>query len=241
MTSTSPTADLPPEVLPLRKPAGPPTFGQLVAYHFVRGACLLFARTFWRLEVRGLEHVPRTGSFVLAPAHRSNADFALVLSVTRRRMRYMGKAGIWKYRVLWPVFDALGGFPVSRGVADRAALRTCIGVIETGEPLVLFPEGTRRSGPVVEDLFDGVAYVASRTGVPIIPVGIGGSERALAKGKKLPRPVKVTVVVGPPMRVEVGAEGKVPRRAVRETTAALKVELQRLFDEAQVAAGAETG
>ena len=238
MTSTSPAADLPPEVLPLRKPAGPPTFWQLVAYHFVRGACLLFARTFWRLEVRGLEHVPKTGSFVLAPAHRSNADFALVLSVTRRRMRYMGKAGIWKYRVLWPVFDALGGFPVSRGVADRAALRTCIGVIETGEPLVLFPEGTRRSGPVIDDLFDGVAYVASRTGVPIIPVGIGGSEGALAKGKKLPRPVKVTVVVGPPMTVEVGAGGRVPRRAVRETTGALKVELQRLFDEAQVAAGA---
>lgn len=238
MTSGGRPADLPPEALPLRQPAGPPTFGQLVAYHLVRGLCLLFARTFWRLEVEGLEHVPETGSFVLAPVHRSNADFALVLSVTRRRMRYMGKAGIWKYKVLWPVFDALGGFPVSRGVADRAALRTCIGVIETGEPLVLFPEGTRRSGPIVEDLFDGVAYVASRTGVPIIPVGIGGSERALAKGKKLPRPVKVTVLVGPPMTVEVSAEGKVPRRAVKEATAALRVELQRLFDEAQVAAGA---
>ena len=238
MTSPSPSPGLPREELPLPKPAGPPTFGQLVAYHVVRSACLLFARLFWRLEVRGLEHVPKTGSFVLAPAHRSNADFALVLAVTRRRMRYMGKAGIWKYKVLWPVFDALGGFPVSRGAADRAALRTCIGVVATGEPLVLFPEGTRRSGPTIDDLFDGVAYVASRTGVPVIPVGIGGSERALPKGEKLPRPVKVTVVVGPPMHVETTAEGKVPRRAVKETTTALRIELQRLFDEAQVAAGA---
>lgn len=226
------------EVLPGHKPAGPPTVGQLIAYHAARGALLVLARLYWRLEVRGLEHVPREGSYVVAPVHRSNADFALVLAVTRRRMRYMGKAGIWKYKVLWPVFDALGGFPVSRGSADRAALRTCIDVVRTGEPLVLFPEGTRQSGPVVEDLFDGVAYVASRTGVPILPVGIGGSERALAKGKKLPRPTKVTVVIGPPMSVEVTAEGKVPRRAVKETTEALRVEIQRLFDEAQGAAGA---
>jgi 1-acyl-sn-glycerol-3-phosphate acyltransferase len=153
-------------------------------------------------------------------------------------MRYMGKAGIWKYKAMWPLLDALGGFPVSRGSADRAALRTCIGVIETGEPLVLFPEGTRQSGPEVHELFDGVAYVASRTGVPIIPVGIGGSERALAKGAKIPRPTKVTVVVGPAMRVETALDGKVPRRAVRETTAALRTEVQRLFDEAQLAAGA---
>lgn len=224
--------------LPLPKPAGPPTFLQLVAYHVVRGTLLAFARTFWRLEVHGLEHVPRSGPFVIAPVHRSNADFALALAVTRRRMRFMGKAGVWKYRVLWPVFDALGGFPVARGSADRAALRTCIDVIRMGEPLVLFPEGTRRSGPEVQELFDGVAYVASRTGVPILPVGIGGSERALPKGKKLPRPHKITLVIGPLMTVETTSEGKVPRRAVKEMTTALRAELQRLFDEAQVAAGA---
>lgn len=223
--------------VPLPKPAGPPTFGQLVAYHLVRGILLTLAKLCWRLEVTGREHVPATGSFVLAPVHRSNADFALALAVTRRRMRYMGKAGIWKYKVLWPLFDALGGFPVQRGSADRAALRTCIDVVRTGEPLVLFPEGTRQSGPTIHPLFDGVAYVASRTGVPIVPVGIGGSERALAKGRKLPRLTKVTVVVGPPLHLPTDAEGKVPRRAVKEVTALLQAELQRLFDEAQVAAG----
>jgi 1-acyl-sn-glycerol-3-phosphate acyltransferase len=224
--------------LPLPKPAGPPTFFQLVAYHAVRGVLLALARVGWRLDVTGTEHVPKTGSFILAPVHRSNADFALALAVTRRRMRYMGKAGIWKHRALWPVFDALGGFPVQRGSADRAALRTCIDVVRMGEPLVLFPEGTRQSGPTIHPLFDGVAYVASKTGVPIIPVGIGGSERALAKGAKVPRLTKVTVVVGPPMHVATDVDGKVPRRAVKELTAALQAELQRLFDEAQVAAGA---
>ena len=61
-------------------------------------------------------------------------------------------------------------------------------MLERGEPLVLFPEGTRRSGPVIENLHEGAAYLSSRTGAPIVPVGIGGSERAMAKGKRLPRP-----------------------------------------------------
>jgi 1-acyl-sn-glycerol-3-phosphate acyltransferase len=226
-----------PVELPVPKPAGPATRGQLLFYRFVRGLLLGIARVLWRLKVEGLEHVPASGPFVLAPVHRSNADFLLVLAVTKRRMRYMGKASIWKVKALWPLYDALGGFPVQRGTADRAALRTCIEVIGHGEPLVLFPEGARQSGPEVQPLFDGATYVASRTGVPIVPVGVGGSERALPKGKKLPRPVRITLVVGPPMSVDVGEDGKVPRRAVRETSERLRAELQRLFDEAEAKSG----
>jgi 1-acyl-sn-glycerol-3-phosphate acyltransferase len=224
--------------LPTTTSTGPPTRGQLVFYRVVSGLLLTFARAFWRLQVTGKEHVPADGPYIVAPVHRSNVDFALALAVTRRRMRYMGKAGIWKYRVLWPLFDALGGFPVQRGQADRSALRTCRAVLAGGEPLVLFPEGTRQRGPVVQPLFDGAAYLAARTGVPIVPVGIGGSERAMPKGAKMVRPGRITLVIGPPLRAEVDESGKAPRRAVRELTDQLHAELQRLFDEAQVRAGA---
>ena len=57
-------------------------------------------------------------------------------------------------------------------------------MLEAGEPLVLFPEGERKSGPIVQPLFDGATYVAVKAGVPIVPVGIGGSERAMPKGAK---------------------------------------------------------
>jgi 1-acyl-sn-glycerol-3-phosphate acyltransferase len=123
---------------------------------------------------------------------------------------------------------------VHRGAADREALRRSIEILERGEPLVLFPEGTRRSGPVVDDLFEGAAYVAARAGVPIVPVGIGGSEAAQAKGKRLPRPTKVHVIVGPPIPAPV-AEGRVSRKAVHATTEHLRAEVQRLFDEAEQA------
>src|SRR5262245_64750914 len=115
----------------------------------------------------------------------------------------MGKDSLWKGQPISWLLSALGGFPVVRGTADREALKRCIAVLEAGEPLVLFPEGERKSGPVVQPLFDGAAYVALRAGVPIVPVGIGGSERGMPKGTKFIRPHRVHAIVGPPITLPV--------------------------------------
>ena len=210
---------------------------QLLFYRGVRNFLVGFSRLYWRLTVEGREHVP-PGPFVLAPVHRSNIDTPLVSAVTTRRLRFMGKDTLWKYRLPGWVLTALGGFPVHRGAADREALRRCVEVLRGGEPLVLFPEGTRQSGPLVQPLFEGAAYLATRTGVPIVPVGVGGSERAMTKGSMVLRPVKVHVVVGEPLWAEGAGEGRASRRAVRELTERLRDELQRLFDEARIKAGA---
>ncbi|MHB1923062.1 MAG: lysophospholipid acyltransferase family protein [Acidimicrobiales bacterium] len=208
----------------------------LVFYRVARFLLVAVAcRLLFRLSVEGQENLPASGAFVVAPVHRSNLDTLYVGGISRRRLRFMGKDSLWKNPVTAFVFSALGGFPVHRGSADREALRKCMEVIQGGEPLVLFPEGTRQSGPVVESLFEGAAYVASRTGVPIVPVGIGGSERAMPKGSKLIHPVKVHLVIGRPIHPPSG--GRVPRSAVHDMTAALHKELQVLFDAAQARAG----
>jgi 1-acyl-sn-glycerol-3-phosphate acyltransferase len=195
-------------------------------------------RLYWRVTYEGKENVPTQEAFVLAPVHRSFLDFALVSGVTRRRLRYMGKDSLFRPRLTRPFLYALGAFPVRRGGPDREAMRRCMEIIEGGEPLVMFPEGTRRSGPVVSDLYQGPAYIAAKTGVPIVPVGIGGSERALEKGHRIPRPVKIHVIVGPPIRPPERQEGeRVPRRVLTELTAEVQSEVQRLFDLAQVRAG----
>jgi len=209
----------------------------LILYQLVRALIALVSRTYWRLTIEGRENVPATGAFVVAPVHRSFIDFALVSGVTRRRMRYMGKDSLWKVSLFGRLISALGAFPVRRGAADREALRRSIEVVERGEPLVLFPEGTRRFGPTIEHLFDGAAYVATRAGVPVVPVGIGGSERAMQKGKRLPRPVKIHIVVGKPLHPPMNPGGRASRRAVHELTEQLHVELQRLFEEAEEKAG----
>ena len=214
------------------------TAGRRLWYDFVRGVIAWFCRLFWRTRIEGTAHVPSAGAFILAPVHRSNVDTPLVCAVTSRRLRYMGKDSMWKYGWSAKFFDSLGGFPVHRGEPDRQALRTSEQVLAAGEPLVVFPEGTRQTGPLIEHVFDGVAYLALKTGVPIVPVGIGGSEGAMPKGARFIKPVKITLLVGPPLEPKSPEPGaRVPRRAVRELTEELTSVLQGLFDEAQAKAG----
>jgi len=216
----------------------PPTRLERTAYGAIRGAFALLAKPYFRLEIHGREHVPTHGPFVLAPVHRSNLDFILVSAVTRTRMRYMGKASIWKWRWGGKFVSMLGAFPVHRGSADREALRACLEVIENGEPLVMFPEGTRRSGRVVENLFDGPAYIAARAGAPLVPVGIGGSDKAMPVGAKFIRPHRIVLVVGAPIAPPPGdGTGRVRRRVVRELTERLRTSVQALYDEARRLAG----
>lgn len=214
----------------------PPTKRELWLFGFVRGALLGFARVWLRLSVRGHEQVPKDGPFILAPVHRSNIDFLLVLICTKRRIRFLAKNTLFKG--FWDtLFTALGGIPVARGTADREALQACVQVIEAGEPLVVFPEGARQYGPEVQELFDGAAFIQSRTGAPIVPVGIGGSETAMPKGAKFIKPRRVVVVVGPTLTAPETDGPKAKRASIRARTAELHTVLQDLFDEAQVAAG----
>lgn len=210
-----------------------------LAYQFVRGVMVVICRGWCRMRIEGRENIPATGAFVLAPVHRSLLDTPISSVLTRRRLRFMGKDSMWKNRQFGWLLSALGGFPVTRGTADREALARCIQVLENGEPLVIFPEGERKSGPVVQPLFEGASYVAVKAGAPIVPVGIGGSERVMPKHAKFIRPSKLHVIIGEPILVrnDAAASGRAPRAVVRETSVQLHAELQRLFDEAQARVG----
>lgn len=218
--------------------SAPPTRPALFFYAFVRGLIEAFFRLVFRVRIVGREHVPADGAFVLAPgAHRSNLDTLIVCMLTRRRLRYMGKDTLWKHRWADWFFSALGGFPVHREGADREALRQCLDAVAHGEPVVMFPEGTRQSGPRVENLHGGPAYVAAKAGIPILPVGIGGGERAMPPGSKMIRPTTMTMVVGPPIDPPGDEGGRVRRSQMQATTDELRDVLQELFDEAQQLAG----
>ena len=114
-------------------------------------------------------------------------------------------------------------------------------MLTLGEPLVMFPEGTRQEGPRLnrEQVHDGPAFVAHAVGVPIVPVGIGGSAKALPLGTRIPRPRKIVAVIGDPIMPAAKVDGKVPRRAVKELTETLFTELGALYIEARARAGDE--
>ena len=208
-----------------------------IAYVLVRDLLLVLSKIYFRVTVSGSENLPRSGAYIIAPVHRSNIDTPLSAFVTRRRVRFMGKDSLWKNKYAGAFFSLLGGFPVTRGAADLEALKRCVNVLDAGEPLVMFPEGTRQSGPTLHPLFEGPAYVALKRGVPIIPVGIGGSERVMRKGSKMIWPNKCHLTIGRAIVVEHGGSGRVDRDRMAEITAELTVRLQEVFDDARRRAG----
>ena len=227
-------------------------------YRIVRFVAVGLSRCYFPGRVVGAEHLPSEGPFILAPVHRSYVDWLIVARVSRRRLRYIVKEEVWKSKLVGRFIEVLGAFPVNRSGADREALERCRAVLEGGEPLVMFPEGTRCSGPAVHELRDGVAYLSLRTGAPIVPVGIGGSEAAMPRGAAFPRPHRVNLVIGPAIDpgslltgatpderreagtgAEDGAPGvrpkrvRVPRGATTALSARLHAAIQAAYDDAE--------
>jgi 1-acyl-sn-glycerol-3-phosphate acyltransferase len=208
----------------------------VIFYRFARALVLSPFKLLYRVKVVGRGNVPARGAYIVAPSHRSIFDVPFAAFVTRRRIRMMAKRELFSSGFGRWLFKKLGAIEVERDAIDRTALRASQAALEDGEPLAIFPEGTRGTGPVIQDLYDGVAYLAMKVGVPILPVGIGGTEQILPSGKVVPRIHKVAVVVGNPI-VPARSEGVRRRSAMAGITADLHARLQACFDEAQQLAG----
>lgn len=205
----------------------------MIFYTVVRWIVAGGSRLVFRARIRGEEHLPKSGGYVLAPSHRSMMDIPFVAVLTPRRIRYMGKQSLFDVPVLGWLFATLGGFPVQRDGTDRKALRESIGMLEAGDILLVYPEGTRQHGAKIEKLQPGAAYLALRAGVPIVPVGIAGTEEIFrGHGKKIPRFGRVAIFVGEPITPVPRGGGVVPRAEVDALTERLHEEVQHVFDEA---------
>lgn len=220
--------------------AGPLSRSSRWFYRATRVVFMSFFAVWSRLSVDGEDHVPETGGFILAAGgHRSILDTPIVARTSSRTFRYMGAEKYFQVPGLSWFLRSAGGFPVQRDVTDRDALRLSQEVLESGEPLVIYPEGTRFSGSVVQPLQQGAVFLACRAQVPIVPVGLGGTERAWPIGGRFIRPSKVALVVGEPMFPPVPEDGKrVKRSAMKAYNDELHARLQELFDQAQARAGA---
>lgn len=207
-------------------------------YGFARAACFGISKAAFRIDIQGQEHVPRSGAFIVAPSHRSYFDTPFVSFITKRQIHFMAKEELFANEYTGRFFHALGGIPVKRGSASaRSAMKLVEAALRAGEPACVFPEGTRSEGPTIAPLFDGTAYLATKLQVPIVPVGVGGSEEILASGKKLPKLHKVAVRVGAP--IYPVAESTRHRRDLIALSDELMKSLQSLFDEARAAAGCD--
>ena len=201
------------------------------AYRLLRVLVHLINRIVFRTTVSPRGTVPRQGPVIIAPVHRSFIDFFVASEVTDRKLHYMAKDSLWKNGLLARILPTVGAFPVHRESADREALRRAQQVLDAGEVLILFPEGERRTGPVVEDLHEGVAFLAARTGATVVPVGIGGSASVMPKGTKVPRPRHIHLEVGAAIEAPAPTgSGRVARSKIHLVTEELTAALQVLYD-----------
>jgi len=206
----------------------------------IRGARALIvglARGLVDLERLGVGQLPKEGPFILAPVHRSYLDTPLVGTLSTRPMRYMAKDSLFRNPVAGRLLAAVGGVPVERGAADRDAIRRCLEVLGAGEPLVVFPEGTRRFGPEVGPMQEGTGYLAARAQVRVFPVGVAGTEEVLPRGSAIPRLHRIVLSVGPPLDPPPARGAKVARSELRRFADELGAGLQSAFDQARRQAG----
>jgi 1-acyl-sn-glycerol-3-phosphate acyltransferase len=197
-------------------------------YRVCAGLVSGLSKVLFRPTASGAENIPLEGPVIIAPIHRSNVDFALTLFISKRKVFFMAKDSLFKVPLLGPLITHLGAFPIHRGSADRESMTHSEAVLRQGHALVLFPEGTRKEGRQVAPLHDGAMFVAARTGAKVVPVGIGGSDRAMPKGAKLPRPAKIRIVVGVPLDPP-SSEGRVARSALNAKSEELRAALETVY------------
>jgi 1-acyl-sn-glycerol-3-phosphate acyltransferase len=167
-----------------------------VAYFLARLILVPILRIFFGLQAKGVENIPKTGPVVIAPNHKSFWDSFFLAAVVKRRLHFMGKAELftgWRGRL----FLMLGAFPVLRGSSDEEAIETARAILQRGDVLALFPEGTRVSDPDrLGNPKRGATRLAIETGAVIVPTAMSGTEK-----RKWPLPRKVRIVFGEPIPV----------------------------------------
>jgi 1-acyl-sn-glycerol-3-phosphate acyltransferase len=166
-------------------------------YWPLRAILLPFFLVYLRLQRVGREHLPRRGPLLLASNHRSFLDPFVIGTLVRRPVYYMAKRELFEKRWQAWILNSLGAFPVDRGAGDADAMATARAILERGDCVVLFPEGTRiRTGPLAEPK-RGVGRLALETGAPVAPVAVIGSDE-VRRGWRI-RPRKVRLRVGRPL------------------------------------------
>lgn len=173
-----------------------------VIYWTLRAILVPTFLVYLRMQRVGRESIPKRGPLLLAANHRSFLDPFVIGTLVRRPVYYFAKRELFEKRWQAWVLNALGAFPVDRGAGDRAAMDTARAILQRGDCVVLFPEGTRiRRGPLAAPK-RGVGRLALEAGVPVVPIAVIGTEH-VRRGWRI-RSRKVRLRVGRPLSFPTG-------------------------------------
>lgn len=175
-------------------------------YRFLWMLGIIIFKLMFGLEIEGRGKIPLKGAAVLAANHRSYLDPVVLALTTPRRINFIAKEELFQNPLFGKIITSLGAFPLKREKMDKSAYKKAIQILREGRILALFPEGTRSISGKLGNLKGGFIRIAIHCRVPVIPVVIRGTEKALPPGKKCVKLKKIRVKVGEP--VKIYSEGK---------------------------------
>lgn len=169
-----------------------------LVYWLVRATFQPFFHVYFRLSRIGREHIPQSGPIIFAANHRSFLDPFVIATMVRRPMYYVAKRELFSQRLQGWFLNSLGAFPIDRGHADEDAMGTARAILERGDCVLIFPEGTRVRPGALGRPKRGVGRLALETGAPVVPLAVIGTER-IRRGWRI-RPHKVRIRAGRAMQ-----------------------------------------
>jgi 1-acyl-sn-glycerol-3-phosphate acyltransferase len=182
-----------------------------ILYEIIRWFAIIVLSAVARIRLRGRYNVPRKGPYIVASNHLSWTDIPLVPMYIPGKVVYMAKEEAFHSKVGWLV-RFLGAFPVKRGEGDRQAIRAAGDQLAKGKVFIIFPEGHRSDTHSMGKAHAGLGMIALRSGVPVVPVAIWGSEKVL---RKFDAPV--TISYGKPVVLKPKG-AKITREDIQEAT-----------------------
>lgn len=176
-------------------------------YHVIFWFLRIFFRIYFLYRIEGVENIPTEGGAVIAANHASYLDPPAVGLAMPRKLNFMAKEDLFRIPILGYMIRALGAFPVRPASGDKAALDHGLKLLASGQLMGIFPQGRRASNQKLA-LRGGAVFLASKAQVPLIPVAVVGSDQVWGKGRRFPRPGKVKVIIGEPIKVPPFEPGK---------------------------------
>ncbi|HET9416028.1 MAG TPA: lysophospholipid acyltransferase family protein [Candidatus Limnocylindria bacterium] len=180
------------------------------------------SRLLWGARIQGVEHLPRSGPFILVANHCSNLDPLMMGWASGhqigRVVHFMAKIEMRSWPVIGWLATQSGVYFVRRGERDRAAQQFSLDALADGRPIAMFPEGTRSRTGHLREGKPGAALIAMRSGAPIVPAGVSGTHRIFPGRSRWPRPTRVRIRIGESFTLPHQPSGRLDREALAAGT-----------------------
>jgi 1-acyl-sn-glycerol-3-phosphate acyltransferase len=168
-------------------------------YRLLGTLARIFLLSFWDYRAEGTGHVPEKGGAILAACHQSHLDPVVITVALRRPVGYVARQTLFRNAFFGHLIHWLGAIPFDRDETGSGEMRGIVRMLCSGAAMIFFPEGTRTPDGEIGPLKPGIALLARRSGVPVIPVAVQGAYECWPRHRKLFRPGRIRIVFGPPV------------------------------------------